>query len=241
MTKTSAILFLGIQIRYWGAGGFGALIGWYIYYINRYRKSDVQLGDITTVIGAVGGAAVTGIFGRGNTDLFGAYGIGLATGFFGYFLVLTFLVGHSEHFDSDWFLDGRRIRPQEPSYVPGDVAPTVHPQVAMPEINAQSAAISTAITATASAIGETLQRARQPSAQAQSLTPMGRARDIVDICKAEWPMNKSDCSAFVRTVASVLMSRSLGTRTQSSIRFGAPAGSKSQMVSQPKTRPIREN
>jgi len=46
-----------------GAGGFGALVGWYVYYINRYRRSDVQVGDVTTIIGAVGGAAVTGLFG----------------------------------------------------------------------------------------------------------------------------------------------------------------------------------
>ncbi len=95
----------GIQIA--GAICFGALIGWYVYYINRYRKSDVQLSDIVTLIGAIGGGAVLALF-KAGTDLFGGYGIGLAIGFFGYFIVLIFLVGISKNFDVDWFLDGRR-------------------------------------------------------------------------------------------------------------------------------------
>ena len=74
-----------------GAGGFGALIGWYIYYINRYRKDAVQLGDLVTLIGAIGGGAVLTLFPE-QTDLFGAYGVGLFAGFFGYFLLLVVLV-----------------------------------------------------------------------------------------------------------------------------------------------------
>jgi hypothetical protein len=100
-----------------GAGGFGALIGWYVYYINRYRKSDVQLSDLVTVIGAVGGSAVLALF-PAKSDLFGAYGIGLALGFFGYFLALIFMVGNSENFDVDWFLDGRRKLPDGTIFVP---------------------------------------------------------------------------------------------------------------------------
>lgn len=90
-----------------GAGCFGAIIGWYVYYINRYRKADVQLSDLVTVIGTIGGGAVLALFPAG-TDLFGTYGIGLAVGFFGYFLVLIILVNLSPNFDADWFLDGRR-------------------------------------------------------------------------------------------------------------------------------------
>lgn len=30
---------------------FGILIGWYVYFINRYRKADVQLSDLGTLIG----------------------------------------------------------------------------------------------------------------------------------------------------------------------------------------------
>lgn len=100
-----------------GAGCFGLLIGWYVYYINRYRKGDVQFSDLVTLIGILGGTAVLAIF-PARSDLFGAFGIGLAVGFFGYFLVLSGMVNHSPNFTVDWFLDGRRTRPQEPFYIP---------------------------------------------------------------------------------------------------------------------------
>lgn len=94
-----------------GAGGFGALIGWYIYYINRYRTDAVQLGDVVTLLGAIGGGAVLTLFPE-QTDLFGAYGIGLFVGFFGYFVVLLILVARSDGvFTGTWFLDGRRKKP----------------------------------------------------------------------------------------------------------------------------------
>src|SRR5829696_4221702 len=109
-------------IQILGAGGFGALIGWYVYYINRYRKGDVQLSDLVTLIGAVGGSAVLVLFPQGS-DLFGAYGIGLFGGFFSYFLMLIALVARSSNFDSDWFLDGRRKKPADPYDIPGDQRP----------------------------------------------------------------------------------------------------------------------
>jgi hypothetical protein len=90
-----------------GAGGFGAIIGWYVYYINRYRGDDVQLSDIVTLVGILGGGAILAIF-PARTDLFGAYGIGLCVGFFSYFVLLWIWVGVSKNFDIDWFLDGRR-------------------------------------------------------------------------------------------------------------------------------------
>ena len=89
-----------------GAGAFGAVVGWYVYYINRYRKDDVQLSDIVTLIGAIGGAAVLALFPE-RTDLFGAYGIGLAAGFFMYFFILIILVNKAPGFNSSWFIDGR--------------------------------------------------------------------------------------------------------------------------------------
>ena len=100
-----------------GAFCFGVLLGWYIYYINRYRKEDVKLGDLATLVGVIGGAAVLALFPSG-TDLFGAYGIGLASGFFGYFVVLIILVYFSQNFDMDWFLDGRRKMPDGKILVP---------------------------------------------------------------------------------------------------------------------------
>lgn len=92
-----------------GAAGFGAIIGWLVYYINRYRKSEVQFSDLTTIIGIVGGAAVTSLFGDGDKVLFGAYGMGLFVGFFGYFIALLIMVRLSNGvFSVTWFLDGRR-------------------------------------------------------------------------------------------------------------------------------------
>jgi hypothetical protein len=101
-----------------GAGCFGAIIGWYLYFINRYRTSQVDLGDLVTVIGAIGGGAVLALF-PARTDLFGAYGIGLALGFFGYFLILSVLVGRSANFTVDFFLDGRRKAPAADEIAPG--------------------------------------------------------------------------------------------------------------------------
>jgi hypothetical protein len=114
----------------WGAALFGAVIGWYVYYVNRYRRADVQLSDIVTLIGAIGGAAILRLFNAG-TDLFGAYGIGLAVGFFAYFLVLLILVLISSltsgNFTFEWFLDGRRRDPQPPFSIPSGAGQTIRP------------------------------------------------------------------------------------------------------------------
>ena len=99
-------------IQLLGAGGFGAIIGWFVYFINRYRKEDVSWSDLTTVIGIIGGGAILTLF-PASTDLFGAYGIGLFIGFFGYFLFLTMWVRISPNFTVDWFLDGRRKKPAD--------------------------------------------------------------------------------------------------------------------------------
>lgn len=112
-----------------GAGGFGALIGWYVYYINRYRKGDVQVSDIVTLIGAIGGAAVLALF-PAKSELFGAYGIGLFAGFFGYFVILTLMVYKSKNFDIDFFLDGRRKVVPANYFIPEYVSPTTHPMAA---------------------------------------------------------------------------------------------------------------
>lgn len=106
------------DIQLFGAACFGAIIGWYVYYINRWRKGDVQFSDLVTVVGIIGGGAVLGLFGnpsaedqKAATDMFGAYGIGLAVGFFGYFLVLAGMVSKTTNFTVDWFLDGRCKKP----------------------------------------------------------------------------------------------------------------------------------
>lgn len=106
------------RLLIWGAGAFGLVIGWYVYFINRYRKDDVSLSDLVTLLGVIGGAAILNLFPAGSV-LFGAYGIGLAIGFFAYFLVLIILVGVSKNFDADYFLDGRRRWPVAGYDIPG--------------------------------------------------------------------------------------------------------------------------
>lgn len=93
MEKASVLQLLG-------AGGFGTVLGWLVFYINRQRTDDVKLGDLVTLLGVIGGSAVLALF-PASTDLFGAYGIGLAVGFFQYFFVLAFFVRRSNNFDSD--------------------------------------------------------------------------------------------------------------------------------------------
>jgi len=94
-------------LEIWGAIGFGALIGWYVYYVNRHRTEEVRLGDLVTLIGAIGGAAILTLF-PAKSELFGAYGIGLAAGFFGYYVLMLIFVAKSSNFTVEWFLDGRR-------------------------------------------------------------------------------------------------------------------------------------
>ena len=96
-------------LQIWGAAGFGAIIGWLVYYINRYRTGDVQFSDLATVIGIIGGGAILALF-PAATDLFGGYGIGLFVGFFSYFIYLNVQVAISRNFTVDWFLDGRSKR-----------------------------------------------------------------------------------------------------------------------------------
>lgn len=102
-----------------GAGAFGAIIGWFVYYINRYRTGEVSFADITTLIGAIGGAGVLALF-NNNPNLFAGYGIGLFIGFFSYFIALNIMINRSENFDVDWFLDGRRKRLSASHFIPGN-------------------------------------------------------------------------------------------------------------------------
>jgi hypothetical protein len=69
-----------------GAHLFGAVVGWVTYYTLAHSKSH-GVKDIAVVIGSVGGAAVLSLF-PAQTSLFGAYGVGLAAGFFTYWAIL---------------------------------------------------------------------------------------------------------------------------------------------------------
>jgi uncharacterized membrane protein YeaQ/YmgE (transglycosylase-associated protein family) len=79
------------QLDFWGAICFGVVIGWITYRTLR-RNQSTGLTDIATVIGALGGAAITGIW-KPGTGAFGGYCIGLLIGFFGYLIVSLLLVG----------------------------------------------------------------------------------------------------------------------------------------------------
>ncbi len=171
-----------------GAAAFGAIIGWFVYYINRYRKGDVQFSDITTVVGIIGGASITQLFGDAKQELFGAYGIGLAIGFFSYFVTLIYLVKKSANFDSDWFLDGRRKDPVPPYAIPGLVQPTIRPM----DVPLAASPPSIVINATAPAVVPI----------EQDVIPSDSANQIIDRCEAVWDANKSDCNAFAKAVAS---------------------------------------
>jgi kumamolisin len=114
------------MIQFAGAVCFGMVIGWFVYYINRYRKSDLQFSDITTVVGILGTGAVTLL---ANTTIFAGFAIGLFIGFFAYLAMLIYLVSRSKNFDLDWFLDGRRRRPAEPYYIPDGTAITERPAI----------------------------------------------------------------------------------------------------------------
>jgi hypothetical protein len=107
-----------------GSGAFGAIIGWFLYFTNRYRK-EVQLTDVATLVTALGGAAILTLF-PAETDLFAAYGIGLFCGFFGYLIVLVVLVRRSPNFNSEWFLDGRRRVLPADYEIPAGAQQTAH-------------------------------------------------------------------------------------------------------------------
>jgi hypothetical protein len=82
-----------------GAAGFGIIIGWITYRTLRRTGETVALSNIATVIGAVGGGAVTALF--NSPDLFGWYCIGLFIGFFSYLIL-----GNTWLKNSPWLGDG---------------------------------------------------------------------------------------------------------------------------------------
>lgn len=72
-----------------GAAAFGLVIGWIAY--RTLRRSDgTGIGDLTTVVAALGGGAVVDTR-FADPELFSAYGLGLAAGFFAYFLTGAWL------------------------------------------------------------------------------------------------------------------------------------------------------
>lgn len=111
-----------------GAGLFGAVLGWQLYAIGRYSADGRSLKDLGTIVGGIGGAAILNLF-PAQSDLFGAYGIGLAVGFFAYFATLLAMVRMSKMFSVEWFLDGRRIQAKGDEVIPPGTATTVAPMM----------------------------------------------------------------------------------------------------------------
>jgi hypothetical protein len=182
-------------MAFFGALSFGAVVGWYLYFINRYRKSDVSLGDITTVIGAIGGAAVLKLYGT-NEDLFGGYGIGLGVGFFGYYISLLILVTRSTVFTSDWFLDGRRPDPIKDWGYGADNQQTVRPQA----IDGPPASNGT-IQNFYFAPGPQPQSAPSTRIEAVASNSNPAVGPVEAACLELWPPNRTSAAAFVTAVA----------------------------------------
>lgn len=190
-----------MTIQMLGAGAFGAIIGWYLYFVNRYRTGDVQISDITTVLGTIGGAAVLTLF-DSKSDLFGAYGIGLAVGFFCYFLSLLVLVSKSDNFTNDWFLDGRRRDPEPGWSIPAEARKTAAPMAVQPS----------GFHGTNPAAAPIVVRPVVLAPRAMDLTEVDGSRPLaapqVDRvtaeCLAQWPAHKEDCNQFVKAVAARL-------------------------------------
>ena len=184
-----------MEIKAVGAFAFGLIIGWYVYYVNRYRKGDVQFSDITTLIGVIGGGAVLSLF---NTpDLFGWYGLGLAVGFFGYFLVLVALVARSANFGADWFLDGRRRNPADDFGYGQDAGRAMDADVPQQDARPLGGTTQNFYVGTAPHV--------QAVAQDATVAPATTTVDkIKDTCGRLLPANAGDCSAFAKAVCGEL-------------------------------------
>jgi O-antigen/teichoic acid export membrane protein len=74
-----------------GALAFGAAVG-YITYRTLIRAKETAVSDLTSVIAAIGGGAVTKLYDP-HGDLFGLYAIGLAVGLVVYGLLYFKLNG----------------------------------------------------------------------------------------------------------------------------------------------------
>jgi hypothetical protein len=80
----------------WGSLCFGAVIGWITYYTMRKNTKPRTLSDLTVIIAALVGPGILTVFpapvaGTRQT-MFGYYGIGLASGFFLYYILFLLLV-----------------------------------------------------------------------------------------------------------------------------------------------------
>lgn len=73
-----------MTLSLFGAGCFGLVVGWICYRTLRRNQDKAKLSDLASVVGVIGGGAVTTSFNAPN--VFASYSIGLAIGFFLYLL-----------------------------------------------------------------------------------------------------------------------------------------------------------
>jgi hypothetical protein len=80
----------------WGSLCFGAVIGWITYYTMRKNTKPRTLSDLTVIIAALVGPGILTVFPAPVTGtrqtMFGYYGIGLALGFFLYYILFVILI-----------------------------------------------------------------------------------------------------------------------------------------------------
>lgn len=93
-----------MTLELWGALCFGAVVGWICYRTLRRSTDPAKLSDLATVIGAVGGGAVTALF--KTADLFAGYSIGLAIGFFLY-LIINLIFDRKE--TGGWMMKDKQV------------------------------------------------------------------------------------------------------------------------------------
>jgi hypothetical protein len=113
-------------LQFIGGIGFGLVVGWVTYFILR-RAQPKTLSDLSTFIGIVGGGTITALFDPGGYS-FAGYSIGLAIGFFAYYIVFMRLTG--SHAVGETMIIKKKV--QKPAQVPdsgimGEKRPSSHP------------------------------------------------------------------------------------------------------------------
>ena len=106
-------------IDLWGAGALGLVLGWVLYFSIRGKAGQISVTEFAAIVAAVVGGTVTGTI-TGDPKMLGAYGLGLAAGFFA-LLILTALFVRKDKATSSW-TDAleRSVREDEGPERPGD-------------------------------------------------------------------------------------------------------------------------
>jgi NhaP-type Na+/H+ or K+/H+ antiporter len=85
-------------MQFWGGLAFGLVVGWASYFVLR-RIQPKSLSDLSVFIGIIGGGTITSLF-DAKGDTFAGYAIGLAVGFFLYFITFLLILGRMDIHDS---------------------------------------------------------------------------------------------------------------------------------------------